>query len=311
MKFARTRKAARQIMFGGGVVVGWVVIWMGIVAAVAVDQESLGFTVDHASEIPPLALYYAALTLQLPVVLAVGFVAARRGAQHLSRLTGDAVNWGVFSLIVIALPAAMVIAVRDLDHSHQVFAVLAQVNATLAIAIVVDARNVLALAAIGADRPTQMGVRLGFLMLFAMGTLFSATGAVYAESDPPEGVSYDWALIGSLAYALVAVIAALVVLAVNAGGRLLGFVADSSDTPTTADTRTTATSAPATAEPPTNATSSSPKQEPANRLEHSLVAMRWTSTIGAVVAAVALIIDFRRRAREQIRNKSRRPPRNE
>jgi len=161
--------------FAVAVGVGWIVIWIAIVAGVAVSAESVSFALHHAGDIPALAVYYAALTLQLPVILAVIFAGARRGLDHLRRLTGTALSGNIFSLIVIGLPLVMVVMVHDQSRRYELFEVLAQVNATLAIAVVLDARRVLALAGQGASRGVQMSLRLGFLSLFVMGTMFRSS----------------------------------------------------------------------------------------------------------------------------------------
>ena len=123
---------------------------------------------------------------------------------------------------MIGAPVLTTVVSYDMAHSFEVMSVLAQVNAALIIAVVIDGRDAFNLVGHGGSRPQKTTLRLAFLMLIAIGTIAVVNGAIVAKTTPPTGVSFDLALMLSLGYGLMSCIGAVVLLTLNAGARLLG-----------------------------------------------------------------------------------------
>lgn len=126
----------------------------------------------------------------------------------------------------------MLVVAGDLDRSTDAFSLLAQVNATLFVALAIDAHSAISMAGRGLPGPKQVGLQFGLLAVFVFGAMFALGGAFIADPDTPGIISFEWAIAISFAYAYAAALSAVVLIGVHAGARLLGIVGQpSTDNP--------------------------------------------------------------------------------
>jgi hypothetical protein len=209
--------------------------WFGVLLVIALAATSVSEVFGDISglfTIALLAFIYGAATSPL---LAAGYALLHSTRGLVSEVdaalrprVGYGLRWRLFWAIVLGGPLLMAAMSIDVGRSFDIFSLLAQVNAALIIAVVLDSRHALGIVGHGGSPPERMTLRLAFLTLMGLGTAIVVAAAATAQSKPPPGVSFDLALIIGLGYGQVSCISGIVLLCLNAGARLLGVQSSSS-----------------------------------------------------------------------------------
>jgi hypothetical protein len=227
---AQTAKPIRSHLKLAAIVAGlWLGIWFVLVIGVTLAVEDAGFLLDHIGEVPLLVALYAMVTAWFPLLITVGTGMAKELTREITRRTNDAVDWRWFWVVFLGAPAIMVAWAADKDHSFELLSLLAQVNATLIIAVVLSRTGLLYQRSAGPEGRTRRGVQLALLAVMTFGTLDTVLSAVIAQDRPDPGVYYDWALTLGHGFALAACFSALAVLIIDAGAHLLGLAENDAD----------------------------------------------------------------------------------
>lgn len=204
----------------------WLALWVLFAVGVAVSKQVTPSDSEDVLAASLLVFSSALVTAFIPISAAALIRSMIVGRHLMWRKSGVKLSLAWLAGISLGIPAGALVVNAvlpgEVNDSAAVFGTLAQVLATLIVAVFIDVRRSLAFVGYGAeDEGVRRAIQLGVVGLLLLGMVGSLAGLLSSDLPDSEEVRYGLGRAVSLALSEAGILAALVLLAAGPVGRVI------------------------------------------------------------------------------------------